>query len=98
MPRITVLRNLGAGLPDYKEGQTIDVSNEEAERLCGLKLAVLAEPEKPAPRKAKTGKGVNAVPASSKVAEQKKPEKQVTGKAGKPPEESKSNTGNTVQL
>lgn len=28
-----ITRNLGAGLPDYKEGQVIDLSEAEAERL-----------------------------------------------------------------
>lgn len=42
MPKITVLRNLGQGLPDYTEGQTVNVSNEEADQLCQLGLATLA--------------------------------------------------------
>ncbi len=41
--RIKVLRNLGAGLPDYQEGQTVDCSESEAKSLAQKGLAEIIE-------------------------------------------------------
>jgi hypothetical protein len=37
--KIIVLRNTGADLPRFSEGQVVDVQDKVAELLCGLKLA-----------------------------------------------------------
>ena len=41
--KIKVLRNLGSGLPAYKEGQVVEADSEICEKLCKLGLAVLVE-------------------------------------------------------
>ena len=48
--RIKVLRNLGYGLPDYTEGQVVDVEQELGESLCQRGLAeqiIQAVPQSP---------------------------------------------------
>ena len=49
MQTIRILRNTGAKLPHFTEGQVADVPDEIAELLCGLHLAELlkAIPDKP---------------------------------------------------
>lgn len=52
---IKILRNLGAGLPDYKEGQVVDAEDKLAGELLRRRLAEHAEakaskPPKPAPK------------------------------------------------
>lgn len=37
--RIRILRNLGQGLPSYKEGECHDADDKLAERLLGMGLA-----------------------------------------------------------
>jgi hypothetical protein len=71
MPKIKVLRNLGQGLPDYREGQTVQVSNEVADQLCGLSLATLAEstPKGKSGGGTARGKQVHGVPDKSAIAE-----------------------------
>lgn len=39
MKQIRVTRNLGDGLPRYREGQVVDVSDEECDRLVSRGLA-----------------------------------------------------------
>ena len=41
MKTIRVLRNTGANLPHFTEGQVVDVPDETADLLCGLHLAEL---------------------------------------------------------
>lgn len=41
MKKIRILRNTGADLPRFTEGQVSDVADEIADMLCGLKLAEL---------------------------------------------------------
>lgn len=60
--RIKVLRNLGRGLPSYKEGEVVDVEPAEAARLCKLNLAEVVESK------------IKAVPAKPAIAETKSPE------------------------
>lgn len=47
--RIKVLRNTGANLPNFTEGQVADVSDDVAELLCGLRIAEIlhAIPDEP---------------------------------------------------
>jgi hypothetical protein len=49
MKNVRVLRNTGANLPRFTEGQVVDVEDETAELLCGLNLAELlkAIPDEP---------------------------------------------------
>ena len=49
MKRICVLRNTGSHLPRFTEGQVVDVPDEIAELLFGLKLAELIQtiPDEP---------------------------------------------------
>jgi len=45
---ITVLRNLGPGLPDYKEGQVVEVNDKEGDDLIKAGLALIKGiPKKP---------------------------------------------------
>lgn len=69
--KIKVLRNLGAGLPDYTEGQEVCVEDNEGRALCKRGLAVLLEEtpvkkEQPKQAEAKEPE-VNGVPESPKV-------------------------------
>lgn len=41
MKTIRLVRNTGASLPRFTEGQVVDVPDETADLLCGLKLAEL---------------------------------------------------------
>lgn len=43
--KLTILRNLGRGLPDYTEGQTVDVDDHEAQELLEKGLAEPADPK-----------------------------------------------------
>lgn len=38
--KITVLRNLGRGLPPYQEGEVVDADDDIADRLFKMRLAV----------------------------------------------------------
>lgn len=66
--RIKVLRNLGRGLPSYKEGQVVEVESAEGEKLCKLNLAEVVESK------------LKAVPAKPATAEAKEPELKGEGK------------------
>lgn len=59
MKSIRILRNTGAGLPHFTEGQVVGVPDETADMLCGLKLAVLLKtiPVEP----------LRAIPAASAI-------------------------------
>ena len=52
--KIRVLRNLGKGLPPYKEGQIVDCPTEEAQALIDRKLAVADTTKKAAEPKPET--------------------------------------------
>lgn len=43
--KIRVLRNLGRGLPDFTEGQVVDVADEVAQALIDRFLAEAIEPK-----------------------------------------------------
>lgn len=49
MKTIRILRNTGVDLPRFTEGQVVDVPDEAANLLCGLKLAELLKtiPDEP---------------------------------------------------
>ena len=47
--KIRVLRNLGSGLPPFRENQVVDVGEEEAEALIGAGLAEAAAKVKRTP-------------------------------------------------
>ena len=49
MKTIRVLRNAGASLPHFTEGQVVDVPDQTADLLCGLNLAELLKtvPQEP---------------------------------------------------
>ena len=49
MKTIRVLRNTGVDLPRFTEGQVVDVPDDTANLLCGLKLAELLKtiPDEP---------------------------------------------------
>lgn len=68
--KIKVLRNLGAGLPSLKEGQTADVDDQTGKTLCkrGLALdlsppqAKAAKAREPEPEAVSTVSEIHAVP------------------------------------
>lgn len=61
--KITVLRNLGRGLPDYHEGEVVDAADDLAERLVKLRLAVPFEAESKPTRTKKTERTSESDPA-----------------------------------
>ena len=52
MTAIRILRNTGANLPRFTEGQVVDVPADTAALLCGLALAEVLETTPPAPLRA----------------------------------------------
>ena len=69
--RVRVLRNLGRGLPDYREGQAVTVSEAEGKRLlsAGVVEIIEATPAKPT---------VKAVPTRTTAKPEVKPQPKTT--------------------
>lgn len=45
--KLRILRNLGSGLPDFREGEVRDVDDETASKLIDARLAVAVDGRKP---------------------------------------------------
>ena len=67
--RIRILRNLGHGLPPYREGGRRDVGHAEAERLLGMGLAEPVPPD-PAPEPAAPESPADGPPRKKKKQQQ----------------------------
>ena len=64
--RIKVLRNLGRGLPPYKENQVVEVDEAEGKRLVDAKLAVPTDEDE-------TEDEIRAVPGTAAIGRAKAP-------------------------
>lgn len=68
MKTIRIVRNTGADLPRFTEGQVVDVPDGTADMLCGLKLAELLRTIPDEPLKA-IPENPTILAAESKLAE-----------------------------
>lgn len=70
MRKVKITRNLGQGLPDYKEGEVVNVSNADAEEL--IKKGYAMDAEEAAKAETESATRMEAVPKDVDTKEAKK--------------------------